>query len=244
MLKDVKFIEWCFLIVCVFILFFYIFIQLSPPRLTNIISLPIIEKVSKDYIIGNAGVCDLLFLSGNTSGEKTCRWFTGSCFSHVAMLFRTLDVNDSTKTVAYVWESDLGCRAKDGPRVIRLKDKLKRYKGYRIGGYRKLIANSVAIKPNESQLLDIITRYVDKDFDEYIMSWFVSGNNAISQAIYNTIKNEDTVFCSELVASTLRDIKILPSDRKPSWYSPASFLYNMLRYNDGYSYGPLKIFDF
>jgi hypothetical protein len=36
----------------------------------------------------------------------------------------------SKKNVAYIWEADLGQKTKDGPRVIKLKDKLKLYRGY------------------------------------------------------------------------------------------------------------------
>lgn len=238
--KDVTRLEWVIFILSFLIVITYIWCQLFYPNLEKYVknNQDSIKWIDLDDILSDAQNGDLLLLSGNTRGEKTCKWCTGSMFSHVGLLFR--EVHPETKEdILYIWDCDLGQGAKEGPRVMPLKQKLDKYKGCKMGGYRPIISHHHNDLSTPS-ILEIISQYVDKGFDDKILTWWV----ADSKALYTLIKNEDTLFCSELIASTLQSLNVMKKDKRPAWYNPGDFYKGTLPLQPGYVYGESKFFRF
>lgn len=214
-----------------FIIFFviYLFLIFCPPRIDNYD----FENVNVDEIYEKGNNGDLIFLIGDTYGERLCRSITRCPFSHVGILFR--ETNEKGKDILYVWESDLGQGYDDGPRVVELKNKLKKYKGLKFGGWRVLRGE----RPKTEDILNCIHKYIKYDFDNNMSSWFVSNISFL----HDMVKYNDKVFCSELIAMTFQDLGILNKTKKPTWYSPGYFIMKKIPYCNS-DYSNLKKFKF
>lgn len=187
---------------------------------------------SEEELFENADNGDLILMSGNTRGERTCRWCTGSMCSHVAMLFREKHP-ETGEDILYVWDSDLGQKTKEGPRVLRLDDKLKRYHGYPYLIWRKLKGP----RPSTENILRVVQDYADYEFDEKILSWWTS--SGFLSPLYGLVKHENKVFCSELIAATMQHeaIEMMDKSKKAAWYSPGNFFDDVSGLKKEYSYG-------
>ena len=172
------------------------------------------EYHSKHEILNMVGNGDLLFLSGNTFAEKVIKFWHNSYYSHVALIFE----EDNT---LFVWESDVGQGTKDGPRIIKLIDKLNRWKGDKIGMIRKYQSYDFQIPPSTKHILDIATNYVNRGMDTSMISWFFS--NFPNSYIFQYLKRNKDMFCSELVAETLQHLEIIKCDKNPVSYTPQDF---------------------
>ena len=157
---------------------------------------------------------DLILLAGDTRGERSCKWATGSVFSHVGMLFRESHP-DTKEDVLYIWEADIGQGSRKGPRVMFLKDKLQRYKGLKVFGWRQLIGP----RPLTERILELVPRYSKMTLDSQMWPWILSSSLPLSR----WSKNSKKVFCSELLTMTLQDLKMLDPKETPHRYSPQDF---------------------
>ena len=220
------------LVLSIIFIILYVTCQLNAPSLINYINKQKAHMnwVKLDYMLKNANNGDLVFLSGNTKGEKTCKWCTNTIYSHIGVLFREIHPDTGEDTL-YIWDSDLGQKTKDGPRVAKFTDKIEKYKGDKYIMWRKLTGK----RPDLDEILNIISIYSHKEFDNKILTWWVSDN--ILSPLYRLIKDDNMVFCSELVAMTLQDLNILDKTKKPSWFSPGSFAkYKIPCIEDEYNY--------
>jgi len=153
---------------------------------------------------------DLLFLAGDTYGERICRWCAGCVFSHVGILFW------SNGTV-YVLDCDLGQGMKDGVRVQKLSEKLARYKGQRcldqkigaIRRYKGMLDDNVFLEETE--------KYKSIGFDNWMLSWVFAGT-----VLQDLFQRDDASFCSEFIAKVFQDLGVAPITN-PASYSPGSF---------------------
>lgn len=171
---------------------------------------------------------DLIFLSGDTQGEKVIRWLTGNPYTHVAIVI-------VENGIVYLFEADIGQKYRDGPRVIALADKLKRYHGFRVCAYRPIN------KPIEnSKILKLVDNYVNLELDDKMTTWAV----ADYPLLYDFFKDDSKIFCSEIVADVLQKLGVLKYDHIPAWYSPKYFYSDTITTTSGWSYGKVEIFDF
>jgi hypothetical protein len=242
--------EWIVVVIACTILFIYLYMQATTPNLMNYIS----EKGNKTStavtwatlpnILSEVENGDIVLLSGTTSGERMCKSSTNTIFSHVGFLFR--EKHEITgEDIVYILDCDVGQGTKDGVRVMRLIDKLHKYRGYRIGAYKKLVCTasdkySNKCRPTLDKILEIIGRYQKIDFDDVIATWWVSH----IPFLYKKVKNEGKMFCSEFVAKVYQDLGILKKNKVAAWYHPGDFHLSRLDLELGYSLGQTKFFDF
>jgi len=251
--------EWIILIVLIVSCILYLVIQTRAPNLENYIKnnssvlrcsyltvdlnrkQPGFSDVSFLEEVGNG---DLIFFCGDTPGERTCRWCTGTMFSHVGMLFKERHP-ESGKELIYVWESDLGQKTKDGPRVIKLVDKLEKYHGQLHFMWRKLKKNN----PPTDNIMKVVQKYKNYEFDNKMLSWWVS--YPILGFLHDFVKDEKKIFCSELIALTMQSehINMLSVEKDQSYlassYSPKEFtLASIKGMKNDFSYGIQNFVDF
>lgn len=211
--------EWLILVItCIFIIGLGWVYYGSPDIEKYLTKTPGLKHTSLENFLNEADNGDLILLAGTTRGERSCRWATGSIFSHVGFLFRETNPT-AKKDVVYIWEADVGQGSKDGPRVMALKDKLDRYHGFKILGWKKLLGP----RPSLGRILEVVPKYSDKTLDTQMWPWVLSNSSALS----NWSKDTQKVFCSELVAATLQDLKILDTKVSPYGYSPQDFHENL-----------------
>ena len=235
-------IEWVILLIIIITILIYTWCQLRAPDLQAYVQKfgDDLNWVSNEEFFKEAENGDLVFASGNTRGEKTCRACTGSIYSHVGLLFREKHP-ETGEEVLYIWDSDLGQQTKEGPRVLELKNKLERYRGYPYLMWRKLKGP----RPSTEAILRVVQDYAGHEFDNKILTWWTS--EGVLSPFYRWAKSDDKVFCSELVALTLQHeaVGMLDSSKRAAWYSPASFTHESIAgLHPNYSYGTRQFVKF
>ena len=166
---------WLIFLMCIIILIVFAMCQFTSPNIERYVSenKTSVEYSTLDNVIDEIENGDIVFLSGDTLGEKTCRWFTGCIFSHVGFLFR--EVHPVTQEdIVYVFECDLGQNTKDGVRIMPLRDKLNRYNGFKIGALKKLVAAGNNERPVYDDIMKIVGKYMPVEFDNKIITWWVT----------------------------------------------------------------------
>jgi len=235
----ISFFEYIFLIITGLVIFLYALACIRSPNLNSYIKKynSSLNWVGIKELYKDANNGDLIFMCGNTRGERICRWCTNSMYSHVGILFREKHP-ETNENLLYIWDSDLGQKTKDGPRVQLLKDKLKEYHGYPYLMWRKLYGE----RPKTNDILSVIKEYSHQEFDHRIFSWWVSDS-----FLYRFVKDDNKSFCSELTALTLqhKSINILDNKKVPAWYSPGSFEKDeIFGLKPGYEYGTRMFVEF
>jgi hypothetical protein len=209
---------WEYLLLIIAVIYIYVLYDMY-------FNAPNIEK----YIKGNQDISwtsykeflekadngDLILLSGDSKGERTCRWAANCVFSHVGMVFREKDVKTGESKL-YIWEADVGQRSKPGPRIMVLDDKLSRYKGFKIMGWTPLMKGK---RPSKESILKLVPKYHHKKIDNWMLVWLLPNYSIFN----NTKKDRKTVFCGELVADSLQDLGILDRSIPAANYSPKDF---------------------
>jgi hypothetical protein len=174
-------------------------------------------RTSLSTFLNEADNGDLLFLSGTTFPEQSIKFWTCSQFSHVALIFK-----EDNET--YLWEADSGQGYRSGPRVIRVKDKLDRWKGKRVAGWCKLKGT----RPTTKQILDVVAKYVTYDMDTSLLVWMLPFIG----------REKNKIFCSEVVALTLQHTNKLDKNIRPTSFSPKSLM------NEKEIYDECRVFEF
>lgn len=205
--------EYAILIIAILYVVLMFCMYFNAPSIENYITdSKEIEWTSYENFLEKADNGDLILLSGDSKGERTCRWAVGCVFSHVGIIFR--EKEDSVDKL-YIWEADIGQKSKAGPRIIRLEDKLERYKGFRVAGWTPLKGS----RPSTKDILNLVPKYVHKKLDNWMLIWLLP-----NWSIFNGMKKDrKTVFCGELIADSLQDLGILDRTRPAANYSPRDF---------------------
>lgn len=160
---------------------------------------------------------DIILFSGNQYSENLIKFYTGSYFTHISFLFRE-------NGILYIWEADMGQHYRDGPRVIKFKDKIKRWKGNKIAVWKKFMGH----RPILQDILKVIGKYINLNMDMSMISWAFS--NYPNSSIFKYFKDLNTVFCSELIVMTLRDLNIINLQKHPTFYIPENFFNDDLKF--------------
>lgn len=184
--------------------------------------------ISFEDFLEQANNGDLIFLAGDSRGERACRWASGSAFSHSGLLFR--ENSPSGESILYVWEADIGQGSRTGPRVMVLKNKLERYKGFKILGWKRLEGP----RPSTKKILEIVERHSTKSLDSQMWPWIFE--NLGLSPLNRWVKDKQKVFCSELLGITLQDLKIMHPKVIPYSLSPRNFHENKVDLLPSYRY--------
>jgi hypothetical protein len=219
-------LEWSSLIISILAIFWitlvYTFSPCLPPELQKIDKKELFQNgslLNGDLSNGDLSNGDLLFLSGSTFAEKVIKFWHNSYYSHVAIIFEDYrGVKNPTKeNTLFVWESDIGQNTKEGPRIMKLSDKLNKWKGDKIGMIRKYYGP----RPSTLNIMNIVVQHIGKGMDLNMTAWFFS--EFPDSTIFKHFKKNGEMFCSELVAKTLQSLDIIEDDRHPASYTPQDF---------------------
>lgn len=196
-------------------------IYFAAPNLEKFILRSSPDLLTVEDLISNSKTGDLLFFSGYTFAERSIRCYHNSFYNHCCLIFRDLD--EDGKDIPYIFESDLGQGYREGPRVMKLKDKLSRWRGMKYVCWRKYVPpnHDETLRPTGQNVRDVAQQYLSHDFDRSMASWVFSGTP--DGGLYKYFKPPNSVFCSEMVAITLQELGILSKDHIPGWYTPEDF---------------------
>ena len=223
--------QWLILTISIIILSWISLVHFSAPDIETFISLKTPDIIPLETILSTANNGDLIFLAGTTFTERSIRRWHCSYVNHCALVFRDID-EDTGLDTPFLFESDVGQHYRDGPRVIRLKDKLEKWKGLRYGILKRYITPDD--RPSTKNILNIAQNIILRQgtgMDKNMMSWFFS--DYPNSRFYKFFKPENTLFCSELVAKVLQTLGILAKDRHESNYTPEDFIKGNITLNKG-----------
>jgi hypothetical protein len=215
-------------VICFLLLIWYIYILKFLPSLHDLLHTKNLKILNKTRVLKICDNGDLLFLSGASPGENMIKWCTASYVSHIAFLFRE-------NGILYVWEADIGQNKKEGARVSTFVDKLKYWKGEKIGIIKRWMGN----RPLTKDILNIIKTLFDKKMDSNMMAWLVANY----RSLHSFFRSKDDVFCSEIIAMTLQKLQMIAIDHDPVSYSPQSFFSDSIKTING-TYGFPSYFAF
>lgn len=212
---------WGVVIGCVIIiLFLLIVIRISTPNINDV---PESKIFMYDDIKDKLESGDLVFLAGKTYTERLACWHTNCPFSHVGMIMKN-DIDGKP----YIWEADIGQGAKKGTRLMLLDEKLARYKGFRKGAILKLRAlRSI----NNEDIAKIIKEHEGQDMDTMMATHVTSGFPR--SYIHNIFKDDNKIFCSELIADTYQKLALMKTTQDPSYYTPKDFFTSQVPLQEG-----------
>jgi hypothetical protein len=207
-------VERVFVVLMLSILLLYVHSRVLCPRIAGY------GTMKKMNELGNG---DLLFLSGETSGEKTCRWASGSPFSHVSIIF--LENN-----IPYVLECDIGGHHTDGIRIMTLEAKLQRKDQSSIVGYRRLHSQHLL---KSSDFVNVYEKYTKEfEFDTSMASWLWGSSQS----------KRKKMFCSEFVCFALDKLGVCTFDKPHYTYSPGDLTsWRFMKMNKGMLYSPIQL---
>jgi len=235
--------EWSIFVIALLLILFYFYILASAPKIKDYTrkNAKHLNWLEYEDILKNVENGDLILLAGDTHGEKLCRWFPGSIFSHLGFVFREFH-EETNEDRVYIWDCDLGQGYEDGVRMSLLDNKIRRYKGFRIGALKKLKIKPEKDRPRTQDIVDLYQKYKDLEFDHVIATWFL----ADYPKLYKLVKDPNKVFCAEMVTEILQKLGIMKKDRVPAWYVPGDFHRpeGRLHLESGYEYGTTYFFRF
>ncbi len=215
--------RWLVLIfvLCLLFLSWFAIIFFTAPNIETYISKNNVSLTQLDDLVNTADNGDLIFLAGDTFSERSIRRYHGSFYSHCCIIFRDKDesVEGKGEIVPYVFESDMGQGYRDGPRVMRLTDKLSRWKGLKYGLWKRY--SPLKDRPSSEDIRRVAQNFLKYNFDKSMVSWIFSGYP--ESALFLYFKPPKTLFCSELVALALQNLGIIEKDHSPTWYTPENF---------------------
>lgn len=159
---------------------------------------------------------DLIFLAGTNCASELIGGIIDSPFIHIGMIIKE---NDGE---LYIWDADIGQKAKLGPRLMTLDDKFNKSHCKQIGAVMKLNGER---KFTSEDLKRVIDQNINKSMDKYMYSW----------ALGKIAKNENKVFCSELIAETYQELRIMSNEKNAYDYGPDDFFFNRVKLMNGYS---------
>lgn len=231
MIRKLRVWEWIFLLIVLSTFLVYVHSRIWCPCIESKG-----EDITYGTMCGDVRNGDLIFLSGTTGGEKTCRWLTGSPFSHVGIVFREYHQTKG-KDVCYVLECDIGSHHSDGIRIIKLKDKLKRRDQNDIVGYRRLSGSRLLRSDN---FVGVFEKYRDKfSFDTNMSAWMWGSSTKVSCNTYHLKRKK--MFCSEFACFALEALGICTFNNAYYSYSPHDLTgWKHLKMNHGMLYGNLR----
>ena len=169
---------------------------------------PSMQPISKEELLDQAQTGDLLFFSGDTVGEKVVKWWTKCQWSHVGMVFRS-------GSAVLLWEVDVGQTPREGPRVIKLDEKMDRYGGVKVGGWKKR-----DVPLDNKALTTAMAPLLGKKMDTVMSKWMFAN----VPSVYKLLKSDNKIFCSEGMCETLKNIGDIPEDVVCGGMSPKDFV--------------------
>lgn len=218
--------------ISLFIVLLWLWCQISYPRLNAYA--PLTSKFpalqDRKSILKEANNGDILFLCGTTYTENILKYLGDCIFSHIGIIVREDDD-------VYVWDCDMGQGYKDGVRVMLLEDKLKRFKGEKIGCIKKLRGAPLSKK----RINDVLHETLNITFYNGVWKWLMAD-------VISPRENEKEMFCSEFVAYVFQTLKVLPGKDSPYFkvpyaFTPEDFFKGKVRYIDPYFHGENTFFE-
>lgn len=192
------------------------------------------RKVSYKEFVDNVQTGDLFFMHGTYKVSRIAELVQRSLWSHVSILIRRKDVEGILPLIddddpLLIWESNINTPvidlltgiSKNGPTLVNFRDRVSYSFNKKLDtkfAFRPLYynRNSVFISNLCNSILNIHKGDFCKPISRYIF-------NSREGRLFNRPINDNTYFCSQLVAQSFIDLGLLSFQYPSNSYAPVDF---------------------
>lgn len=185
-----------------------------------------LPSTTRKKCIDKAQTGDIVVVSYTSKRGKIVRVFTGSLWIHVGLIVRT------RAGKVYVLEAARYSRSEHGILAKPIEEWLDFNEG-----------NFIAWRPYKGKGIDptslrgLLEETSKADVNLFVVDWL----KTMYKTSYVPHKTRDKYYCSEFVAHSLQELKVLSRVNDPSGYKPWELLYGDLELRRGHSYGQAKL---
>ena len=165
---------------------------------------------------------DIWLFRGRSLADRAIQTVTNSPVNHVGMAVALDDMPP------LLWHAELGKSLPDawtgerhrGVQLHKLEDAVRTWDSkYGQRAWVRRLEGGEVTREQEDRLIETIDKYNGKPFPTTpgLMRSWVTGRVRRSDA------SRETIYCAELVATTMQHMGLLPDKRPISWYDPGKF---------------------
>jgi len=181
-----------------------------------------LSELAFDEAVATTRTGDIWLFRGRSFADRAIQTVTNSPVNHVGMAVALEDMPP------LLWHAELGKSLPDawtgerhrGVQLHKLEDAVRTWDTkYGQRAWVRRLEGGEVTREHEDRLIETIDKYNGKPFPTtpgLARSW-VTGRVRRREA------SRETIYCAELVATTLQHMGLLPDKRPMSWYDPGKF---------------------
>jgi hypothetical protein len=181
-----------------------------------------VSEIAFEEAIATARTGDIWLFRGRSLADRAIQTLTNSPVNHVGMAVALDDMPP------LLWHAELGRSLPDawtgerhrGVQLHQLADAVRTWDAkYGQRAWVRHLEGGQLTRAHEDRLIEMIDKYDGKPFPTTpgLMRSWVTGRVRRREA------SRETVYCAELVATTMQHMGLLPARRPMSWYDPGKF---------------------
>ena len=180
------------------------------------------SEIAFDEAVATTRTGDLWLFRGRSLADRAIQTLTNSPVNHVGMAIALDDMP------ALLWHAELGKSLPDawtgerhrGVQLHLLADAVRTWdEKYGQRAWVRRLEGGEVTREQEDRLIQVIDKYNGKPFPTtpgLARSW-------VTGRVRRREVSRETIYCAELVATTMQQMGLLPEQRPMSWYDPGKF---------------------
>jgi hypothetical protein len=181
-----------------------------------------VSEIAFDEAVATTRTGDLWLFRGRSLADRAIQTLTNSPVNHVGMAIALDDMP------ALLWHAELGKSLPDawtgerhrGVQLHLLADAVRTWdQKYGQRAWVRRLEGGEVTREQEDRLIQVIDKYNGKPFPTtpgLARSW-------VTGRVRRREVSRETIYCAELVATTMQQMGLLPEQRPMSWYDPGKF---------------------
>jgi len=181
-----------------------------------------LSELAFEEAVATTRTGDIWLFRGRSLADRAIQTVTNSPVNHVGMAVALDDMPP------LLWHAELGKSLPDawtgerhrGVQLHKLEDAVRTWDSkYGQRAWVRRLEGGEVTREQEDRLIETIDKYNGKPFPTTpgLMRSWVTGRVRRSDA------SRETIYCAELVATTMQHMGLLPDKRPISWYDPGKF---------------------
>jgi hypothetical protein len=181
-----------------------------------------VSEIAFDEAVATTRTGDIWLFRGRSLADRAIQTLTNSPVNHVGMAIALEDMPP------LLWHAELGKSLPDawtgerhrGVQLHKLEDAVRTWdRKYGQRAWLRALEGGEVTREQEDRLIEVIDKYNGKPFPTtpgLARSW-------VTGRVRRREVSRETIYCAELVATTMQQMGLLPDKRPMSWYDPGKF---------------------
>jgi hypothetical protein len=181
-----------------------------------------VSEIAFDEAVATTRTGDLWLFRGRSLADRAIQTLTNSPVNHVGMAIALDDMPP------LLWHAELGRSLPDawtgerhrGVQLHKLEDAVRTWdEKYGQRAWVRHLEGGEVTREQEDRLIQVIDKYNGRPFPTtpgLARSW-------VTGRVRRREVSRETIYCAELVATTMQQMGLLPDKRPMSWYDPGKF---------------------